>query len=193
MTPQQLVSGYQPIEVLLQFALYSFLRRAVSRRVALTLFAVPETQQHAQPVRIQRQDRMSSRKKKNLLGARIADPRKLLQRFFRFGKRLFEDLVEIAIELLQRDLRDAPELFHSRGGMHSTEAGHFEQGLVVSHQDFRRRQADSLAKSVEGLLPAFVAQQVSDVLEENHPQRIGDPGRFGPAVESSSSLMIFWE
>ena len=63
------------------------------------------------------------------------------------------------------------------------EVSDFKQDLLVSHEDFRRRQADSLAKSVEGLLATVVTHKVSDILEQNHPQRIGDLGRFGPAVE----------
>jgi len=111
---------------------------------------------------------VSLREEHNLLGARITNSRKSLQRFFRFGERLLEHTVEIAIELLQRDLRDAAKLVHSRGRTHSAKPGDFEQSLVVSHQNFGRRQTGSFSKRIKGLLPAFVTHQVSDVFEENH-------------------------
>src|ERR1700720_3707241 len=110
---------------------------------------------------------MSSREQKYLLGAGIANSRKLLQRFLCLSERPLQDVVEISVEFLQGDLRYASKFFDSRGGPHSTKTRNFEQGFLVSHHEFRRRQSGSPAKSVEGLLSAFGTQKICDVFEQN--------------------------
>ena len=70
-----------------------------------------------------------------------------------------------------------------RGRMHSTESGDFHQSLFMRCKDFWRTQSHALAKSIEGLFPTLVAYQISNVLEQDHPERIGYIRRFGSTVK----------
>src|SRR5262245_25744634 len=56
------------------------LHAAVRSRVALLLAPVAETDEHAQPVRLEREERMPSGEEQDLLGAGLADPGEALER-----------------------------------------------------------------------------------------------------------------
>src|ERR1700730_18347716 len=78
-TAQKLMYRNQPVEVLLQLVVDRLLRRSIGRGVVLSLFAMPEPQQHSEPVRIQCEDLMSLREEQYSLRTWIADAGKLLQ------------------------------------------------------------------------------------------------------------------
>src|SRR6185436_4517027 len=104
----------QPVEVLLQLRLYSLLSRTVSRRVVLPLFAVAQPQQHSQAIRLERQNRQSTGEEQDLLRAGIAYAGKLLERAFGFCRREAEHTVQVAVELLKRNVGDSSQLVDPR-------------------------------------------------------------------------------
>src|SRR5437588_3564773 len=108
---------------------------------------------------------MSSREEEYLLGAGIANSRKLLQRFLCLSERPLQDTVEISVEFLQRDLCNAPELFDSRFGANSTKPCHFKQGFFPSSENLSWNQPNFIAKRVESKLTPLIADKIGHVLE----------------------------
>src|SRR5262249_30014999 len=119
----------QPGAILVQSFFDGFLNEAVGRGVAFLLLPEPQAQQDTQPIRLQSQDRVGLAEKKNLFCPRLANARKPLEGFPGLGDWQLEYGAQIAVKLLQSDLRRLAELLGKLLG-HDSVAGHFEERLI---------------------------------------------------------------
>src|SRR5262245_34447881 len=115
----------------------------------------PEPDEDAKAVGVRRQKRVAAGKKKDLLGARLPDSGKRLERFLCDRERLVDHIVEVAVELLVRDPRALPELLRelrAEDALRRDALEVVERGL----QDLVRARSDGVLEHLEGLAPASV-------------------------------------
>lgn len=164
------------------------LRGAVARRVALPSFTKAQPEEHPKPIRLEREHRVGAREEQDLLGARIADTGESPQPLLGLGKGEREDRAHVSIALGDRDLRNLDELRRTLGGEDSANLGHLADYGLGLLQDLCRTRPHAFFEGTEGLSSPLFADEVGDVLPEDHLHRIGHAGGRGLAVQGFEAL-----
>src|SRR2546422_679584 len=116
----------QPGEILFELRSDRFLHRSISRAVIFLLFTKTQSQQDAQPVRLQSENRIHASKQENLLGAGFAYAGKFSQRLFRLRQRKkLQGLPYISFEIVHRNQGGLFQPMNALLGMHAAESCRF--------------------------------------------------------------------
>src|SRR2546423_14365315 len=123
---QEQVRVDQPGEILFELSFDSFLHRSISRAVVFLLFTKTQSQQDAQPVRLQSEDSMHTSKQENLLSAGFSYAGKFSQRLFRLRQRKkLQGLPHVSFELVHRNQGNLFQAMNTLLGMHAAELCRF--------------------------------------------------------------------
>src|SRR5207247_10182192 len=116
----------------------------VRGRVARRLAAMTETEQHPQPVGVEREDRMAAAQQKDLVRPRRADARELHERLASLGQGELHGRLQASPELLERDRRRPPQLLQRVAGHDAP--GDLEEQVAAGGKDLLGTRAYALLR-----------------------------------------------
>jgi len=164
----------------LRLAAKGLSRRSAGRvglRVRRLLRDEADANQHAQAVRLRREQGVAATEEQDPLGARLADAGKAPQCLPRLCQRLAHGPVEVATELLAGDARAFPELGRE-GVLEDAMRGDPLESLPTGCQDGVGSHTDGRPELLEGLAPLFRRGEVGHVLQQDELEGVarGRPG-----------------